>query len=193
MAGLMARLVDAGARVNVIGVTDGAAACPPPGLAAGDLAATRVREAARGCAVLGVDPPVRLELPDGHVSDYESWLAELVEAALTPESVCLATWAFDGHPDHEAVGRASAVAAGRAGCRLLSYPVWMWHWANPDDPAVPWTRATALALTPAEVALKRAAVACHRSQLDPPCPGGSAVLPPFVLDRLVTNREMLLL
>lgn len=193
VAGLMTRLVDAGGRVNVIGVTDGAAACPPSGVAAGDLAALRVREATRGCAVLGVDPPVRLQLPDGHVSDHEARLSDLVEASLTPESICLATWAFDGHPDHEAVGRASAVAVTRAGCRLMFYPVWMWHWSHPDDPAVPWHKATAFALTPAEVVLKRLAVAFHRSQLDPPHPGGTAVLPPFVLDRLVTNREILLL
>ncbi len=51
----------------------------------------------------------------------------------------------------------------------------------------------ALALTPAEVTLKRSAVACHRRRLDPPHPGGSAVLSFFLLDRLVTNREMLLL
>ncbi|MEO9082398.1 hypothetical protein [Lapillicoccus sp.] len=69
-------------------------------MAARGLAATGVREAARGYTVLGADPPIQLMLPDGHVSPDEAWLAGLVEAALTSESVCLATWAFDGHPDH---------------------------------------------------------------------------------------------
>jgi len=35
-------------------------------------------------------------------------------------------------------------------------------------------------------------VQCHRTKLDPAAPGADPVLPPFVVDRLVTDQEMLL-
>jgi hypothetical protein len=47
----------------------------------------------------------------------------------------------DGHPDHEAVGRAARSAARRTDAILLEYPIWMWHWAFTDDFAVSWSRA----------------------------------------------------
>ena len=50
-----------------------------------------------------------------------------------------APWRHDGHPDHEAVGRAAAVAARRTDARLVEYPVWMWHWGTEQD--LPWPDA----------------------------------------------------
>jgi hypothetical protein len=47
--------------------------------------------------------------------------------------------AGDGHPDHESVGRA-APCHRTYRAALLEYPIWMWHWADPDDDAVPWQR-----------------------------------------------------
>ena len=52
---------------------------------------------------------------------------------LSPDTWCAATWRGDGHPDHDAVGRAAATACDAVGCRLLEYPVWMWHWARPGE------------------------------------------------------------
>ena len=73
----------------------------------------------------------------------------------------------DGHPDHEATGRAAAAAAKRAGARFLEYPIWMWHWATPDDPAVPWRyRAWRVELTPGDLATKAEAMRCFASQLE---------------------------
>ncbi|HEX8933703.1 MAG TPA: hypothetical protein VF788_05850 [Pseudonocardiaceae bacterium] len=60
---------------------------------------------------------------------------------LDENSWCLATWARDGHPDHEAAGRSAASATGHTGAQRLSFPVWAWHWAQPADPRVPWTAA----------------------------------------------------
>src|SRR5256885_6587379 len=39
-----------------------------------------------------------------------------------------------------------------------------WHWAEPGDTRVPWHRAAAIALAPQELALKRKALSCFRSQ-----------------------------
>ena len=76
--------------------------------------------------------------------------------------VCLAPWSRDVHADHEAAGR----AARRVSERTLCYPVWMWHWAVPGDPRVPWHRALRVSLPAAVAARKRAAIACFTSQLE---------------------------
>jgi LmbE family N-acetylglucosaminyl deacetylase len=191
VGGLMARLVADGVDVTVVAVTDGDAARPPVGWSPQRLARTRVAEARRGCARLGVRPAERLGIPDGAVAASEAAVEDAVAERLTEADVCLATWAGDGHPDHEAVGRAAARACGRTAARLLEYPVWMWHWARPDGPGVPWPRAAAVSLTAAQLRLKAQAVGCHRTQLEPPGDGDAAVLPPFVVDRLINSREVL--
>lgn len=185
---LLSSLVAAGSSVTVLAVTDGTAAYPALDPAA--LARTRTRESEAACADLGVEAPVRLGLPDGNVTGHERALATAVADHLRPGAVCLAPWRGDGHPDHEAAGRAAALACARADARLVEFPVWMWHWARPGEPDVPWDRAYAWDLGPDDLALKRRAVARFTSQLIPPAPGVEAILPPFVVDRLVTGREV---
>ncbi|MDQ6896829.1 MAG: hypothetical protein M3171_09545, partial [Actinomycetota bacterium] len=46
-------------------------------------------------------------------------------------------------------GRA-ARACAHTGARLVEYPVWMWHWAAPLDPAVSWQRVRRHRLPPQE-------------------------------------------
>ncbi|EGH49529.1 LmbE-like protein, partial [Pseudomonas syringae pv. pisi str. 1704B] len=43
---------------------------------------------------------------DGAVADAEDQLVAFLEQHLGPADVVFATWAEDGHSDHEAVGRA---------------------------------------------------------------------------------------
>ncbi|WP_372510163.1 PIG-L deacetylase family protein [Mycolicibacterium pyrenivorans] len=142
---------------------------------------------------MGVHAPLCLGLPDGQIAERDERLADLVTEILAtkpPGTWCAATWRGDGHPDHEAVGRAAAVAAERTGAVLLEYPVWMWHWARPDDGAVPWHRASAAPLTRFAVERKNVAAQAFRSQLVPPAPGVDPVLPPYVLSRLMAVGEV---
>ena len=100
-------------------------------------------------------------------------LAELlgeILAGAAPGTWCAATWRGDGHPDHEAVGRAAAAACARTGVALLEYPVWMWHWASPSDPAVPWERAHSVPVSGWALERKRLAAQCFRSQFEPGTP-----------------------
>lgn len=190
---LMARLAARSARVRVVAVTDGEAAYPDsPTVSPGELASVRVGESERACRLLGIDPPLRLGIPDGAVAAHEHIVEERLTQLLRPGVTCLSTWPGDGHPDHEAVGRAASAACLRTGATPLSYPVWMWHWAAPADPAVPWDDAAVLELTDAEHELKRVAVDCFATQIRPLSahPADAAVLPPFVIDRLLTRREM---
>jgi len=66
----------------------------------------------------------------------------------------------------------------------------MWHWARPDDAAVPWQRMARIAPDRAAVARKRLAVKEFRSQLTRYDPDTDPVLPPFALRRLLAMGEV---
>ena len=188
VAGLMAML----GRADLAAVTDGEASHPGSTVhTPGSLAALRRAETAEALSRLGLaDPAVhRLGHPDGGVD--EERLAAQLTALLSPGRWCLATWREDGHPDHEAVGRAAARACAATGARLLEYPIWMWHWARPGDPSVPWERARCVDLPDTAVAAKASAIAAFPSQIAPlgPDPADAAILPPDVLDHFVRPFE----
>jgi len=192
--GLLALLAAAGREIAVVAVTDGTASHPrSTRWTPAALAAARPLETAEALGRLGLAgvTVTRLGLPDGGVRDEA--VAEALVGLLRPSDVLLATWRFDAHPDHEAVGRAAARAAVSAGVGLLEVPVWAWHWATPGDPRVPWARALRVQLPPDVLRRKRFAVQAYASQLghDDALPLG-AVLPPEVLARLLRPAEVLL-
>lgn len=187
-------LAESGVRVQIVSASDGGAAHPNVSLLQ-RFQLERMRRSELHCAagVMGVHAPICLGLPDGQIAEHEERLADLVTEILAtkpPGTWCAATWRGDGHPDHEAVGRAAAVAAERTGARLMEYPVWMWHWAQPDDGAVPWHRAYAAPLTRFAVERKRLAAQSFRSQFISPAPGVDPVLPPHVVSRLMAVGEV---
>lgn len=190
----IAHLLASGVDVRVVSVSDGGAA--HPGAAPSDrvrMATTRRHELRRATAVLGLPPPVALGLPDGELTEHEPLLADMLGEILDaagPQTWCAATWRGDGHPDHEAVGRAAAAACARTGAALLEYPVWMWHWASPADPAAPWDRAHAVRAPGWAIDRKRHAAQCYRSQFGPTSSASAPVLPPFVLQRLLAVGEV---
>jgi hypothetical protein len=67
---------------------------------------------------------------------------------------------------------------GIAGAKLLEYPLWMWHWARPDDAAVPWHRMARAARDRAAVARKQVAAKEFWSQLTCYDTDTGPVLPP---------------
>jgi LmbE family N-acetylglucosaminyl deacetylase len=182
-----------GVDVRTVVASDGGAAWPD--LSAQEqarLERSRRGESQRAATLLGLRPPIFLGLPDGGLADQESRLADILTDTLNdgvPGTWCAATWRGDGHPDHEAVGRAAAVATSRTGAVLLEYPVWMWHWARPRDPAVPWQRAARVTLDPVAVERKQRASEVFRSQLDPD-DGRDPIVPPHVLSRLQSVGEV---
>jgi LmbE family N-acetylglucosaminyl deacetylase len=190
----IAQLVASGVDVRVISVSDGGAekkGATPSERAR--LEITHRYELRRAASALGIAPPTSLGLPDGRLSDHEDGLAEVlgeILAASPAGTWCAATWRGDGHPDHEAVGRAAAAACERTATALLEYPVWMWHWASPADPAIPWDRAHALPVRAGALARKRVAAHCFRSQLEPGAAGTAPVVPAFVLQRLLAVGEV---
>lgn len=193
VGGLVCLLARAGAQLSLVWATDGDASHPGSAAAAArDLATDRRAEADAALSVLGAQraPRVRLGLPDGDVAGHEHRLAESLGDLLPPECVVLAPWSGDAHPDHEACGRAARAVTDR----VLEYPVWAWSWARPDDPRVPWSRATRVDLPSQVRDRKAAAVGCFATQVLPlgPEPADAPVLPPRVLAHFARAYEVLL-
>jgi LmbE family N-acetylglucosaminyl deacetylase len=190
VAGTMALLGAA----DLAAVTDGEASHPGSTVhTRAELAAIRRDETAEAMRRLGLGAGAvyRLEHADGGI-DEERLTGELA-GLLRPGRWCLTTWRGDGHPDHEAAGRAAARACAETGARLLEYPIWTWHWAYPNDPEVPWDRARRIDLPPAAQAAKAAAIAAFPSQTEPlgPADADAPILPPHVLARFTRPFEVI--
>ena len=181
-------------RVQVVSASDGGASHPdlsPPQRR--QLEQHRRAELRSAVDTLGLPDPIVLGLPDGQIGDHEAELADMLTEILAARPAgtwCAATWRGDGHPDHEAVGRAAAVAAARTGAQLLEYPVWMWHWAHPDDSAVPWHRAHSVPLTRAAMLRKRVAAQYFAANSSLRRPMQRRLSQPSVLRRLLAVGEV---
>lgn len=80
-------------------------------------------------------------------------------------TLVVAPWRRDGAPDHEAAGAAAATAAQRTGARLVEYPIWFWHRADPGR--APTAGFSKLRLDGSVREMKARAVAAHRSEAAP--------------------------
>jgi LmbE family N-acetylglucosaminyl deacetylase len=184
--GLLALHAKAGRVVLVVAVTDGEAShLPLPEPTPLALAAQRRSESADGLhrLTLPAGGVLRLGLPDGRVAQHEHRLIDVLANVLRQGDTVVVPWRLDGHPDHDACGRAAAKACADNGCRLLEMPIWMWHWSTPGDTRVPWHRLVALALPPWARTVKHSALSAHASQLQP----RDADTPP-VLDAAIVAR-----
>lgn len=187
--GLLQLLSRAGNPLLLISVTDGDASHPgSQRWPVARLIDTRPQESAEALRRLRIDaaglPWIRAGLPDSAVADHEERLQALIARELRADDVVFATWREDGHCDHEAVGRAAAGAAKSVGARLAEIPIWAWHWAGPEDPRLPWSRARKLGFDAALLERKRQAMQAHSSQLE----GDPDIQLPPVLDAHALER-----
>jgi LmbE family N-acetylglucosaminyl deacetylase len=202
VGGLISMLARAGARIHIIAVTNGEASHPgSPTLSCTDLAALRIAESAAALHALHVGKASveRLGLPDGGVRDVERRWATVTAAVMRAISRlesrgpvwCLAPWPRDGHPDHDAAGQAAVIAATGV-ARMLTYPVWMWHWATPGELQVPWSFARRVVLPTEVYDAKQDAVRCFQTQIAALSshPADAPILPPQVLRRLTRTTEI---
>jgi LmbE family N-acetylglucosaminyl deacetylase len=192
--GLLAMLAASRARLRLIALTDGEASHPGLGrAAAARLAEARVAETSAALRCLGAPAEiVRLKIPDTGVARREPEVRAALSTLIRGFPVCLAPWEGDLHADHEAAGRAARGACAAAGVRLLSYPIWTWHWAHPRDSRVPWEHAMRVPLPAATARRKRAAIGCFTSQLRPRGPRRPPVLPPGVIAHFTRDQEVLI-
>lgn len=190
--GMLSMLASRGADVVFVWATDGEASHPrSTAPTARRLAVLRRAESAAALRLLGHERATRIHLglPDGALAAASGSLVEACADLIGPDDVVITLWSGDGHPDHEACARA-ALQVSR---NVLELPLWVWHWAAPADPRVPWHRARRLDLTAAARRAKTAAVAGFRSQLQaigPDADRDGAVLTPRVLAHFTRDHEV---
>lgn len=191
VGGALAMLSARGADLHVVCVTDGEASHGNSQVWTHErLARERPVESIRSFQLLGVDAQfVRLGLPDGRVNAHRQSLLRALTESVSEHDLILTTCSFDGHPDHEACGEVASMAAEITGAALIEYPVWLWHWAAPDEGIVPWARAQRIVISDEVVAKKRDAIGAFVSQITP---DGSRepILPPHVVQRFLRGFEV---
>ena len=131
-----------------------------------------------------------LGLPDSGLHGCGPALRAALRPVLADADAYLAPWAGDPHPDHRAAGLAAAEAAPVT-AHGWAYPIWMWAWLTPDDPAVPWERARLLRLDADVLAAKQAAIAAFTSQVGPGPDGSPPVLDAAMLAHTRRPAELL--
>lgn len=182
---LLRGCVEAGASIRSIVATDGERShAESAGHSAETLGRIRRRELLWAYDRLGISPALHwLALPDGDVTGHEAELRRRLLPMLDADVLVLAPWRSDGHPDHDAAGRAAADAAAESGAELWEYPVWAWHWADPERSPFPWDRAHRWDC--GDRARKRRAIDCFESQVRSAAEAvtGDPVLPAAVLAR----------
>jgi len=187
--GLLHDLVSLGWRIRLVSVTDGESAYP----GTLGLGAIRCIELETALVRLGVRERTgvtRLQLPDGSVSDHEGVLERHLRELARGADLLLAPWRFDGHPDHEAVGRIAVRVGHDLEVTVRLFPVWAWHWMHPDAESAQELLAGAERwdLSAAALSAKRSAIAAFASQLGTRF--GSPILPSVVVRRFTRPYEV---
>jgi LmbE family N-acetylglucosaminyl deacetylase len=191
VGGLMVTLASRGHELVIVWATDGEASHPGSTV----TSQSRLRQIRRGesrnaIAQLGLSPSSthHLELPDSRLASSQPALRAALSRIARADDLVIAPWYQDGHPDHDTLG----ATAASCGARTWHYPIWMWHWAAPDDARVPWQRVRVSAL--ADVRAKAAAISKFVSQVEPlgPAAGDAAILPPPVVARFLRPYEWII-
>lgn len=160
MGGTVAKLVEEGAEVTSLIVTDGGRASNPFGWTEQHMAEVRRAEALRAAEVLGVKDVIFCDQPDAADEvDVKAVRRTFVEVMtrLRPEEIYTLHEAFDRHPAHRQAGslvRESVRESGLTpGGGVWAYEVW--------GPFARWDR---IEYIDAYVEKKQLAIAEHRSQ-----------------------------
>jgi LmbE family N-acetylglucosaminyl deacetylase len=150
-----------GAEVIIAAVTDGENAYTENE----GLAALRTKEQTVALMNLGVPPGNihRFGLTDSGLEAERHKLVELLTPLLDADTLVMAPWTGDYHPDHKICGWAAQKAAQQAGAKLAWYFFWTWHRGTPADLCA--LDLGAFSFDNALLEKKLKALACHASQL----------------------------
>lgn len=175
--GTLARWVSAGCQAHLVVVCKGDKGSTDPTVDPAALAATRAEEVAEAAGVLGLASYRLLGVPDGEVEASAWLLGELVacirsiqaEVVIAPDPTALLFGCrYVNHRDHRVVGAATLDAVAPAAAMPHYFPDRGPAWAVHEL----WLSGTLEADTHVDVepvlAVKAAALACHRSQVDVP-------------------------
>jgi len=173
--------------VTLLSVTDGEAAYLDwPGLG---LIRRRELNDALSALAPGKVAAQCLGIPDGHVDQHRSRLCDALERRVSRQTLLVAPYEFDGHPDHDATGEVCRVIARRQNLALWRYPIWTWHHSTPARLAdEAWGRVL---LDAAAMQAKANALNCFTSQIRPI--GRQPIVPHHVLQYFARPFEAFLL
>jgi LmbE family N-acetylglucosaminyl deacetylase len=190
--GLMAELAARGAQVRVVIATDGEASHPlSPTHTPMQLA--EIRRAEVRAALAELHPALHatfLGLPDGELAQHPEALATMLVAHVQDCTHVITPWLGDRHPDHVACATAANRIRGRR-TRHWQYPIWAWHWDDPQAMVLPAGTLRRLMIGPAAVDAKHRALGRHRSQTAPlsAAAGDEAVLSPEMVAHFERDFE----
>ncbi|MEY9213217.1 PIG-L family deacetylase [Thermobifida halotolerans] len=158
VGGAISMLAASGARLRVVSVSDEGEFGPGTRGASWE----RLAEVRHALRVLGADDAevIPLGLSSGLIRDGAAGLEQTLARLCAGFDLCLGPWEGDRHPDHEAVADAARAASATLGVPMLGCPVWMWHWARPEDTRVPWERVNRIVLPEETRRRKVDAIAC---------------------------------
>ena len=172
--GLLAAAARHGVPCRVVLISDGSKSHPHSRTwPAPKLADLRRDEMIAALRTLGLDESclVSLDFADGSVPHHGTAMtvaAELV-ATLCDEvkaSALFATWQEDPHHDHQATAAIAQRAVDMAARKIVHYAYPIWAWTRPATDLIDDTKlSTARFPVGDHLAIKQAAVDCHRSQL----------------------------
>jgi LmbE family N-acetylglucosaminyl deacetylase len=168
--------------VLAITVTAGEACFDGVGIEEPGLAERRITEWQAAMRALGATAGPHSVCPDGAVTEHEARVAGVIAAHLRPGDLVVAPWRHDPHPDHEAAGRAAALAARECGVALVEYPVWMPYWMTPEAVAAADAHVAVVDTDQLAQAQRDGALAAYVSQQEPARPGMGPVVPPLLLE-----------
>jgi LmbE family N-acetylglucosaminyl deacetylase len=173
--GLIRSAARAGQEVTVLSVTDGEAAYPDWQ----GLDRIRRREVSDALSILSPQTVSthRLGIPDGQVDRYRASLFDAIDQRISGNTLLVAPYERDGHPDHDATGEVCCEIARVRAVPLWRYPIWVWHHGTPERlPDKTWGR---FILDAATVNAKARAMCCFTSQVSPL--GREPIIPSHVL------------
>ena len=161
MGGTAAKLIEEGAEVTSLIVTDGGRASNPFGWTEQQMAAERRSEALRAAEVLGLKDVIFCDQPDAADEvDAKAVKLKLVEilTRIKPAEVYTLHEDLDRHPGHRLAGRLTRESLGESGLTpsggLWAYEIW--------GPFGKWDR---LEYIDAYLGKKKQAIAAHCSQV----------------------------
>jgi LmbE family N-acetylglucosaminyl deacetylase len=198
VGGLLARAAALGIPVEVVLVTDGEASHPDSTIHTTERMA-EIRSAEFQAALERLAPLARsqvLGVPDGGSGGHRETIEAAIERAVQGAGeapLLVAPWRGDGHHDHRVAGEIAAAIAARSSIDLAEYPIWLWHWAEPEDPIPPWSSAMRVPLDAPSLEAKRAALSVYVSQTEPlsPLPGDEAIVDSRHLEHFLRDDEVL--
>lgn len=195
--GLMQQLIELNCKILILAVSNGTQSHPnstkyPPD----QLNVLRPQESLAALKCLGVAEStehVELNLLDGQIHLQTEQLWKSLDQMVQANDILICSYEFDGHPDHEAVGKTVQAYATAKQLLCLHVLIWAWHWAKPLDPRIDWHRAKAFSLTQEQLTKKHQAILQFKTQLEADeSTGNAAVLSPSAINRLLMPYEVYL-